>query len=62
MEVNQRNAQALHEALITERRRVDELVRQVAGLVGAMGILRDEVETLRKLVLVQRTGTGPSVR
>lgn len=61
-EVNQRNAQALHEALIVERARVDALISQLAGTNAALTTLRSEVETLRKLVLVQRAGTGPSVR
>ncbi len=60
--VNQRNAQVLHEALQVERRRVDDLSRQLAGFHGAFMVLREEVETLRKLVVVQQAGTGPSVR
>lgn len=62
MEVNQRNAHALHEAIKTERRRIDALEQKVTGLHAAVATIRAEVETLRKLVLVQRAGTGPSVR
>ena len=62
MEINQRNAQALHSALITERARIDALVTENQGLRSAVASLREEVETLRKLVLVQRAGTGPTVR
>lgn len=62
MEVGQRNQHALHGALVIERARVDELTKKVEGLNGALGLLREEVETLRKLVFLQRAGTGPSVR
>jgi len=58
--VNQRNASALHEALQVERRRVDDAHVKIVGLENAMATLRAEVETMRRLVLVQR-GTGPSV-
>lgn len=60
MNINQRNAAALHEAIQIERRRVDDGLIKIAGLENAMSMLRAEVETLRRLVLVQR-GHGPSV-
>ena len=61
-EVNQRNAQALYDALKTERARIDVLNTEIQGLRGALELLRGEVASLRQLVYVQRAGTGPSVR
>jgi len=61
-EINLKNALALNEALMIERARVDALTIQVAGMGNALAALSAEVETMRKLVLVQRTSTGPSVK
>jgi len=61
-EVNQRNAQALYDALKVERARVDTAHTEIQGLRGALELLRNEVASLRQLVYVQRAGSGPTVR
>lgn len=59
--INQRNAVALYDALLVERRRVDAANARIVGLENAIVTVRAEVETLRCLVHASR-GTGPSVK
>ena len=61
-EINQRNAQALYDALKMERARVDVAKEEIQGLRSALELLRSEVASLRQLVYIQRAGTGPTVR
>lgn len=63
MDVNERNALALWQAVKDLTARVFLLQAQVNGLVATIGSLREQTTALERMVVLQRaaaTGSGPT--